>query len=133
VLDLHHVKFQDYNVLTDEDIRQGIKEYGDWPTIPQIYVNGKFVGGSDILVQMHKDGEANRQFFENNNSLSKHDRLPNSLMKKASHHVFPRRSMPKIAKKRKKKIDGDGGREVHKRKSNLRNNFHFICYNLFLN
>jgi monothiol glutaredoxin len=45
------------NVLEDEDIRQGIKSYSDWPTIPQLYVNGEFVGGSDIMTEMYKSGE----------------------------------------------------------------------------
>jgi monothiol glutaredoxin len=45
------------NVLEDPDIRQGIKEYANWPTIPQLYVNGEFVGGSDIMMEMYKSGE----------------------------------------------------------------------------
>ena len=45
------------NVLEDEDIRQGIKEYANWPTIPQLYVNGEFVGGSDIMMEMYESGE----------------------------------------------------------------------------
>ena len=45
------------NVLEDEEIRQGIKEYADWPTIPQLYVNGEFVGGSDIMMEMYEAGE----------------------------------------------------------------------------
>ena len=45
------------NVLEDEEIRQGIKEYSDWPTIPQLYVNGEFVGGSDIMMEMYQSGE----------------------------------------------------------------------------
>lgn len=45
------------NVLEDDDVRQGIKEYANWPTIPQLYVNGEFVGGSDILGEMHESGE----------------------------------------------------------------------------
>jgi monothiol glutaredoxin len=45
------------NVLEDEDVRQGIKEYANWPTIPQLYVNGEFVGGSDILMEMYEAGE----------------------------------------------------------------------------
>lgn len=57
VLDFHEVKFKDYNVLGDDDLREGIKTYSDWPTIPQVYVNGNFIGGCDILVQMHKKGE----------------------------------------------------------------------------
>ena len=45
------------NVLEDEDIRQGIKDYANWPTIPQLYVNGEFVGGSDIMMEMYQAGE----------------------------------------------------------------------------
>ena len=45
------------NVLADPDIRQGIKEYANWPTIPQLYVNGEFVGGSDIMREMYQSGE----------------------------------------------------------------------------
>lgn len=45
------------NVLEDEAIRQGIKEYADWPTIPQLYINGEFVGGSDIMLEMYEAGE----------------------------------------------------------------------------
>lgn len=45
------------NVLDDNEIRQGIKEYSHWPTIPQFYLNGDFIGGSDIMTEMHEDGE----------------------------------------------------------------------------
>ncbi|MBC7716645.1 MAG: Grx4 family monothiol glutaredoxin [Pseudorhodobacter sp.] len=45
------------NVLEDDGVRQGIKEYSDWPTIPQLYVNGEFVGGSDIITEMYQAGE----------------------------------------------------------------------------
>jgi monothiol glutaredoxin len=45
------------NVLEEPEIRQGIKEYANWPTIPQLYVNGEFVGGSDIMREMHQSGE----------------------------------------------------------------------------
>ncbi len=45
------------NVLEDDEIRQGIKEYANWPTIPQLYVNGEFVGGSDIMTEMYEAGE----------------------------------------------------------------------------
>ena len=45
------------NVLEDEEIRQGIKAYANWPTIPQLYVNGEFVGGSDIMMEMYESGE----------------------------------------------------------------------------
>jgi monothiol glutaredoxin len=45
------------NVLEDEGVRQGIKEYSQWPTIPQLYVNGEFIGGSDIMMEMYESGE----------------------------------------------------------------------------
>lgn len=51
------VKFHDVNVLDDEGIRQGIKDYGNWPTIPQLYVNKQLVGGSDIMMEMYQSGE----------------------------------------------------------------------------
>lgn len=51
------VSFQDVNVLEDEEIRNGIKEYGNWPTIPQLYINKKLVGGSDIMMEMYESGE----------------------------------------------------------------------------
>jgi monothiol glutaredoxin len=46
-----------FNVLEDDDVRQGIKDYAQWPTIPQLYVNGEFVGGSDIMMEMYQSGE----------------------------------------------------------------------------
>ena len=49
--------FGSVNVLADAEIRQGIKEYANWPTIPQLYVNGEFVGGSDIMKEMYQSGE----------------------------------------------------------------------------
>ncbi len=51
------VPFQTINVLDDSDIRQGIKEYSSWPTIPQVYINGEFIGGSDILIELYNKGE----------------------------------------------------------------------------
>lgn len=51
------VDFKDVNVLEDEEIRNGIKEYGNWPTIPQLYINKKLVGGSDIMMEMYQAGE----------------------------------------------------------------------------
>ena len=45
------------NVLDDPEIRQGIKEFSNWPTIPQLYINGEFIGGSDIMTEMHQSGE----------------------------------------------------------------------------
>jgi monothiol glutaredoxin len=46
-----------FNVLEDESVRQGIKDYANWPTIPQLYINGEFIGGSDILMEMYQAGE----------------------------------------------------------------------------
>jgi monothiol glutaredoxin len=50
-------EFESFDVLSDEEIRQGIKEYGNWPTIPQLYVNKQLLGGSDILMEMYESGE----------------------------------------------------------------------------
>ena len=50
------------DVLSNPEIRQGIKEYANWPTIPQLYVNGEFVGGSDILTEMYQSGELQKLF-----------------------------------------------------------------------
>ncbi|MCB0363256.1 MAG: Grx4 family monothiol glutaredoxin [Bdellovibrionales bacterium] len=50
-------EFSGFNILEDEEIRQGIKEYGNWPTIPQLYVNKELVGGSDIMMEMFESGE----------------------------------------------------------------------------
>ncbi len=50
-------KYQTVDVLSDQDIRQGIKEYGNWPTIPQLYVNKQLIGGSDIMMEMFETGE----------------------------------------------------------------------------
>jgi len=49
------------NVLTDPDIRQGVKDYANWPTVPQLYINGEFVGGSDIMTEMYQSGELQKQ------------------------------------------------------------------------
>ena len=65
VLNYMGVEFADVNVLADEDIRQGIKDYSEWPTIPQLYVKGEFVGGCDIVTEMTLSGELD-QLFEAN-------------------------------------------------------------------
>ena len=52
-----NVKFEGVNVLADQNLREGIKVYSDWPTIPQLYVKGEFVGGCDIVKEMYSDGE----------------------------------------------------------------------------
>ncbi|XP_048218340.1 glutaredoxin-related protein 5, mitochondrial [Perognathus longimembris pacificus] len=58
ILRLHGVRdYAAYNVLDDPELRQGIKDYSNWPTIPQVYLNGEFVGGCDILLQMHQNGD----------------------------------------------------------------------------
>jgi monothiol glutaredoxin len=51
------VPFETFDVLSDMEIRQGIKEFSDWPTIPQVYLNGEFLGGSDIMIEMYNSGE----------------------------------------------------------------------------
>ena len=57
ILNALAVPFETFDVLSDMEIRQGIKEFSDWPTIPQVYVNGEFIGGSDILIEMYNSGE----------------------------------------------------------------------------
>ena len=57
VLNFMGVEFQDVNVLADAEIRQGIKDFSDWPTIPQLYVKGEFIGGCDIVREMFQSGE----------------------------------------------------------------------------
>ena len=57
VLNFMGVEYADVNVLADEGVRQGIKDYSDWPTIPQLYVKGEFVGGCDIITEMTLSGE----------------------------------------------------------------------------
>ena len=63
------VEFESVDVLQDQGIRQGIKAYSDWPTIPQLYVNGEFVGGSDIMMEMYESGEL-AQLFEGTKAAS---------------------------------------------------------------
>ncbi|MBI1492391.1 MULTISPECIES: Grx4 family monothiol glutaredoxin [Rhodobacterales] len=65
VLNFMGVDYQDVNVLEDETIRQGIKDYSDWPTIPQLYIKGEFVGGCDIITEMTLSGELDGMFDEN--------------------------------------------------------------------
>ena len=57
ILDHCNVTFESVDVLQDQEIRQGIKAYSDWPTIPQLYVMGEFIGGSDIMMEMFEAGE----------------------------------------------------------------------------
>ncbi len=71
VLNYMGVEFADVNVLADEDIRQGIKEYSDWPTIPQLYVKGEFVGGCDIITEMTLSGELDQLLEKSGISFDK--------------------------------------------------------------
>ena len=65
VLNFMGVEYSDINVLADDEIRQGIKDYSDWPTIPQLYVKGEFVGGCDIITEMTLSGELDTMLEEN--------------------------------------------------------------------
>jgi monothiol glutaredoxin len=71
VLNYMGVEFSDVNVLADDSIRQGIKDYSDWPTIPQLYVKGEFVGGCDIITEMTLSGELDTLFEESGVSYDK--------------------------------------------------------------
>jgi len=64
------VNFQSYDVLQDENLREGIKSFSNWPTIPQLYVNNEFVGGCDIIKEMFESGELKEYFTKNNIPLS---------------------------------------------------------------
>lgn len=57
ILNTLGVPYETIDVLDDYEIRQGIKEYSNWPTIPQVYINGEFVGGSDVLIELYQQGE----------------------------------------------------------------------------
>lgn len=71
VLNFMGVEFSDINVLADDEIRQGIKEYSDWPTIPQLYVKGEFIGGCDIVTEMTLSGELDTLFASNGVAFDK--------------------------------------------------------------
>lgn len=64
VLNFMGVEYADINVLADDDIRQGIKDFSDWPTIPQLYVKGEFIGGCDIVTEMTLSGELDTMLEE---------------------------------------------------------------------
>jgi monothiol glutaredoxin len=64
ILDHLNVEYASVDVLQDMEIRQGIKEYSDWPTIPQLYVKGEFLGGSDIMMEMYEAGELQEMVTE---------------------------------------------------------------------
>ncbi len=71
VLNYMGVDFADVNVLADEVIRQGIKDFSDWPTVPQLYVKGEFVGGCDIVTEMTLSGELDTLFDTNGVTYNK--------------------------------------------------------------
>lgn len=71
VLNYMGVEYTDVNVLADEGIRQGIKDYSDWPTIPQLYVKGEFVGGCDIVTEMTLSGELDDMLATNGVAFDK--------------------------------------------------------------
>ncbi|SFN75778.1 monothiol glutaredoxin [Roseovarius lutimaris] len=71
VLNFMGVDFADVNVLADEAIRQGVKDYSDWPTVPQLYVKGEFVGGCDIITEMTLSGELDDLFEKSGVSYDK--------------------------------------------------------------
>ena len=64
ILKIMNVKFKGVNVLEDQNLRQGIKEFSEWPTIPQLYVKKEFVGGCDIVKEMYENGELKKIFDE---------------------------------------------------------------------
>lgn len=70
ILEYFNVPFKDINVLENEDIRQGIKEFSDWPTIPQLYIKGVFIGGCDIVREMYDSGEI-KTLLEKHNIIKK--------------------------------------------------------------
>jgi monothiol glutaredoxin len=59
------VPFNTFNILTDPDIRQGLKDFSNWPTYPQLYINSKLIGGNDIITEMYKNGEL-QEYLKNN-------------------------------------------------------------------
>ena len=65
------VNYTDVDVLADADIRQGIKDYSDWPTVPQLYVKGEFIGGCDIVTEMTLSGELDALFTDKGISFNK--------------------------------------------------------------
>ena len=70
ILNYLEVNFKDVNVLEDDEIRQGIKDFSDWPTIPQLYVKNAFIGGSDIITEMTMSGEMDQLLQEKQVSFS---------------------------------------------------------------
>jgi monothiol glutaredoxin len=57
ILNILGVSYETVDILEDQELRQGVKEYSNWPTIPQVYINGEFIGGSDIMIELYHNGE----------------------------------------------------------------------------
>ncbi len=57
ILNILGVPYETFDILSNDEIRQGIKEYSSWPTIPQVYINGEFIGGSDVMAELYQKGE----------------------------------------------------------------------------
>jgi len=70
ILDHLGVDYNDVNVLADEDLRQGVKEFANWPTVPQLYVKGEFIGGCDIVREMFQTGELKTLFADKGVALT---------------------------------------------------------------
>jgi monothiol glutaredoxin len=64
ILKKEAVAFETFNILSDPEVRQGLKEYSSWPTYPQLYVGGKFVGGCDIVTELHQSGELSKELSQ---------------------------------------------------------------------
>ena len=71
ILNYMGVEYKDVNVLADDDVRQSIKDYSDWPTIPQLYIKGEFIGGCDIIRDMALSGEFDGMLTQNNINYDK--------------------------------------------------------------
>ena len=71
ILKIINVKFKGVNVLEDQNLRQGIKEYSEWPTIPQLYIKREFIGGCDIIKEMYENGELAKYLETKNISFQK--------------------------------------------------------------
>ncbi|XP_050541047.1 glutaredoxin-related protein 5, mitochondrial [Daktulosphaira vitifoliae] len=77
ILSIHKAKFDAHDVLKDENLRNGVKEYSNWPTIPQVFVNGEFIGGCDIMLQLHRSGELDK-ILQNDNIKTNSEEKPNT-------------------------------------------------------
>ena len=73
MLKILEVDYKSFNVLENEELRQGIKEFSDWPTIPQLYLKGEFLGGSDIVKEMYESGELQKKLSEKSINYKKNN------------------------------------------------------------